>query len=115
MAADLKAHIREAVDTLKSGGTLLYPTDTVWGIGCDATNSDAVRKVAALKDRAASKSYVCLVANDGMLQRYVPDIPDVAWELIMTGAAISTIPTLIVFLIFQRFIIRGVVMAGLKG
>ena len=81
MASDLRTALHEAVNTLSNGGTLLYPADTIWGIGCDATNGEAVKKVAQLKDRSASKSYVCLVPNDGMLQRYVPDIPDVAWDL----------------------------------
>jgi len=82
MPEEVNDKIREACNVLKAGGTLLYPADTVWGIGCDATNADAVRKISELKGRAAIKSYVCLVANDGMLQRYVPHIPEVAWELV---------------------------------
>lgn len=78
----MDAEIKAAVETMRNGGTVLYPTETIWGVGCDATNSAAVQKVSKLKGRAAGKSYVCLVANDGMLQRYVPDIPEVAWELL---------------------------------
>ncbi len=74
--------IREAVNVLKRGGIILYPTDTVWGIGCDATNREAVKKIYALKQREESKSMLVLVDSEGMLDRTVRDIPDVAWQLI---------------------------------
>lgn len=74
--------IREAVKCLKSGGIILYPTDTVWGIGCDATNAEAVKKIYDLKKRAESKSMLVLVDSEGMLERTVSDIPEVAWQLI---------------------------------
>ena len=74
--------IRKAVDVLRNGGIILYPTDTVWGIGCDATNPDAVRKIYELKQREDTKSMLVLVDSDGMLQRTVKDIPEIAWELI---------------------------------
>ena len=66
----------------KNGGIILYPTDTVWGIGCDATNAEAVAKVYALKRRDDSKALICLVDSDDRLQRYVRSVPDVAWQLI---------------------------------
>lgn len=74
--------IQNAVEVLRRGGTILYPTDTVWGIGCDATNVDAVRKVYELKQRDDSKALICLVDSDARLQRYVRQVPDVAWQLI---------------------------------
>lgn len=73
--------IRNAVDVLKRGGVILYPTDTVWGIGCDATNAEAVKKVYEIKRREDSKSMICLVDSDSRLQRYVADIPDPAWDI----------------------------------
>jgi len=74
--------IRNAVETMRRGGTILYPTDTVWGIGCDATNAEAVKRVYDIKQRDDSKALICLVDNDARLQRYVRDVPDVAWQLI---------------------------------
>ncbi len=74
--------IRNAVTVLKRGGIILYPTDTVWGIGCDATNPDAVKKIYDLKRRAESKSMLVLVDGEVMLERTVKDIPEVAWQLI---------------------------------
>lgn len=74
--------IRAAVDCMRKGGIILYPTDTVWGIGCDATNPEAVRKIYALKHRAESKSMLVLVDGEGMLDRTVADIPEVAWQLV---------------------------------
>lgn len=74
--------IKQAVDCLKNGGLILYPTDTVWGIGCDATNPDAVKRIYDLKRREESKSMLVLVDSDGALERIVYDIPEVAWQLI---------------------------------
>jgi L-threonylcarbamoyladenylate synthase len=74
--------IRNAVETMRRGGVILYPTDTVWGIGCDATNAEAVRKVYDIKERDDSKALICLVDSDARLQRYVRQVPDVAWQLI---------------------------------
>jgi L-threonylcarbamoyladenylate synthase len=67
---------------MRRGGTILYPTDTVWGIGCDATNAEAVKRVYDIKQRDDSKALICLVDNDARLQRYVRNVPDVAWQLI---------------------------------
>ncbi len=67
---------------MRRGGTILYPTDTVWGIGCDATNPDAVQRVYTIKQRDDSKALICLVDSDARLQRYIRNVPDVAWQLI---------------------------------
>ncbi len=74
--------INNAIEVLSNGGLILYPTDTVWGIGCDATNAIAVQKIYELKQRVATKSMICLVANDFMLERHVNTVPDVAYDLI---------------------------------
>jgi L-threonylcarbamoyladenylate synthase len=74
--------IRKAVEVLRKGGVILYPTDTVWGIGCDATNAEAVKRVYEIKQRDDSKALICLVDSDNRLQRYVRNVPDVAWQLI---------------------------------
>lgn len=79
-----KEDINQALETLKNGGLILYPTDTIWGIGCDATNPDAVEKVFALKGRDLSKSMLILLHNDNQLASYVREIPEVAYELIDT-------------------------------
>ncbi|MDD5825771.1 MAG: L-threonylcarbamoyladenylate synthase [Prevotellaceae bacterium] len=74
--------IRNAVEVMRKGGVILYPTDTVWGIGCDATNAEAVARVYEIKKRADSKALICLVDSDARLQRYVKKVPNVAWELL---------------------------------
>ena len=74
--------IRNAVEVMRKGGVILYPTDTVWGIGCDATNADAVARVYNIKRREDSKALICLVDSDARLQRYVRKVPNVAWELL---------------------------------
>ncbi len=73
--------LRSAVKTLREGGIVLYPTDTVWGIGCDATNPEAVAKVFALKQRAEAKSMLVLVDSPMRAQAYVSEIPDVAYDM----------------------------------
>lgn len=77
-----KDDLQQAVRVLRAGGVIVYPTDTVWGIGCDATNEDAVRKVYALKHRVDSKSMLVLLDGAGKLQGYVEHIPDAAWDLL---------------------------------
>ena len=74
--------IKNAIDVLRKGGVILYPTDTVWGIGCDATNAAAVKRVYDIKQRDDSKALICLVDSDARLQRYVRNVPEVAWQLI---------------------------------
>lgn len=71
-----------AVEHLKKGGIILYPTDTIWGIGCDATNAEAIEKVIALKNRPETKSLIALVHSVPFLERYVRDIPHVAFDVI---------------------------------
>ena len=74
--------IRQARETMRKGGVILYPTDTVWGIGCDATNAEAVKRVYAIKQRDDSKALICLVDSDARMQRYFRNVPDVAWQLV---------------------------------
>lgn len=74
--------IKNAVAVLRKGGVILYPTDTVWGIGCDATSQEAVRRVYDIKQRDDSKALICLVDSDARMQRYFRRVPDVAWQLI---------------------------------
>jgi L-threonylcarbamoyladenylate synthase len=73
--------IQNALKILREGGTILYPTDTIWGIGCDATNEKAVEKVFTIKQRTESKSLICLVSDDGMLNRFVKEVPEMAWDI----------------------------------
>ena len=77
-----KEDLQQAAETLRKGGIILYPTDTVWGIGCDARQEDAVKKIFALKQREDSKSMLCLLDSPTKLQGYVDEIPDMAWDLI---------------------------------
>ena len=74
--------VNAAVEVMRRGGVILYPTDTVWGIGCDATNAEAVAKVYAIKHREDSKAMICLVDSEARLQRYVRNVPNVAWDVI---------------------------------
>lgn len=74
--------LRQALDCLRRGGVILYPTDTVWGLGCDARCSEAIKRIYAIKDRADSKALITLVASPAMLERTVENVPDVAWQLI---------------------------------
>lgn len=74
--------INQSLEILTQGGLILYPTDTVWGIGCDATNPEAVEKVFKLKQRHDSKALICLVADDRMLSKYIKKIPDVAYDIL---------------------------------
>lgn len=74
--------IKTAVQTLRRGGLILYPTDTIWGIGCDASNEEAVRRIFQLKQREDSKAMICLVDNANRMQRYLRQVPDVAWDLV---------------------------------
>ena len=78
MVEDIKA----ALEVLQKGGVILYPTDTIWGIGCDACNEDAVKKVYAIKKRIDSKSMLVLMENASLIDRYVIEVPDIAFDLI---------------------------------
>lgn len=85
--------IDACIKVLQAGGVILYPTDTVWGIGCDATNSEAVAKIYQLKKRVNTKTMICLVANDFMLERYIENVPEVAFDIL----DIAEKPTTIVY------------------
>ena len=87
----LQTEIENTLATLKRGGLILYPTDTVWGIGCDATNADAIDKIYALKKRAESKSMICLVHDFKMLNQFVEEIPEVAYDILKYAAKPTTI------------------------
>ena len=79
---DTAAILKEAVSALRAGGVILYPTDTVWGIGCDATRPEAVARVFAIKRRSEAKSLVLLAANLDMVARYVKAVPNIAIDLV---------------------------------
>src|SRR5256885_17189350 len=74
--------IEQCLSALNKGGLILYPTDTIWGIGCDATNEKAVARIYELKKRQDSKSMIILLDNDSKLLSYVREVPDQAWDLI---------------------------------
>ena len=74
--------IRNCIDVLKKGGLILYPTDTIWGIGCDATNAEAVKRVYELRQRADNKAMIVLVDDASLLERYMHEVPEMAYQLI---------------------------------
>ena len=78
----LRDEVNNALQILKDGGVILYPTDTVWGLGCDATNELAVAKINEIKGRSSDKSLIVLLDTDNKLQSYVTEIPEVAYQLI---------------------------------
>ena len=80
--ADIPAVMAEALEVLRKGGVILYPTDTIWGIGCDATDPDAVKRIYGIKRRSDSKSLVLLANDLDMVARYITKIPDVAIDLV---------------------------------
>lgn len=82
MNEEIKDDIRNACRVLREGGIILYPTDTIWGIGCDATNRDAVQRIYEIKQRENKKSMLVLLDNPAKLQQYVGDVPNLAWDLI---------------------------------
>ncbi len=73
---------KTALQTLKNGGIILYPTDTIWGLGCDATNEEAVKRIYEIKKRSNKKSMLVLLNNPGEIQKYITNMPDIAWDLI---------------------------------
>ncbi|WP_319272097.1 L-threonylcarbamoyladenylate synthase [uncultured Draconibacterium sp.] len=85
--------LKKAVEVLKNGGVILYPTDTIWGIGCDATNAEAVKRIYDIKKREDSKSMLVLMENPALLDRYVDEVPEVAWDLV----EISTTPLTVIY------------------
>ena len=82
MSQEMIEEIKKACQVLNEGGVILYPTDTIWGIGCDATNEEAVRRVYEIKRRADSMAMLVLVDNPVKVDFYVQDVPEVAWDLI---------------------------------
>ena len=85
--------LKKAVEVLKSGGIILYPTDTIWGIGCDATNAEAVKHIYDIKKREDSKSILILMENPALLNRYIDEVPEVAWDLV----ELSTTPLTVIY------------------
>ena len=79
---NMNEEINNAYEVIKEGGIILYPTDTVWGIGCDATNVDAVAKIYKLKQRAETQSMICLMNGEKMMYNVFKEIPEVAWQII---------------------------------
>jgi L-threonylcarbamoyladenylate synthase len=73
--------IKDSLITLRKGGIILYPSDTIWGLGCDPTNEIAVKKLFKIKSRSGNKSLIILVDRETMLERYVSEVPEIAWEL----------------------------------
>ena len=88
---DFEEDIKKSLSVLKAGGVILYPTDTIWGLGCDATNSAAVEKVFNIKTRNESKSLIILVNSIDMLERYVREMPQTAIELVSVSDSPLTI------------------------
>ena len=89
----MEKEVEAALEVLRRGGLILYPTDTVWGIGCDATNWEAVKRVYDIKQRADSKAMLVLVDSEAKVEFYVRDVPPVAWDLI----ELSTKPLTIIY------------------
>jgi len=85
--------LKNCLTHLKNGGLILYPTDTLWGIGCDANNSEAVKKIYALKKRIDSKALICMVADDRMLTKYIKNVPEIALNII----EVTENPTTIIY------------------
>lgn len=85
--------IIQALETLRKGGVILYPTDTVWGLGCDATNESAVQRIYNIKKRSESRSMLVLLENPALLERYIDEVPVIAWDLI----EITTTPLTIIY------------------
>lgn len=79
---DFKEDIQNALITLRKEGTILYPTDTIWGLGCDATSPQAVKKILAIKKRDEEKKFIILLDHESRLQSYVNEVPEQAWTLI---------------------------------
>lgn len=85
--------IKKAVETLRNGGIILYPTDTIWGLGCDATNAQAIEKIYAIKKRTDNKKMLILASNEAMIERYLEEMPEIAYSLI----DVATTPLTIIY------------------
>ena len=93
LTPESKEDIRRAVEVMNKGGIILYPTDTIWGLGCDATNADAVRRIYEIKQRTDAKALISLVDSETKVQFYVKEVPEVAWDVM----EISERPMTVVF------------------
>ena len=80
--SDINSEVHKAFEVIQNGGIILYPTDTVWGIGCDATNAEAVKKIYALKQREESKSMIVLMNSEKMMYNVFKEIPETAWQIL---------------------------------
>jgi L-threonylcarbamoyladenylate synthase len=89
----MESDITKALEVLREGGVILFPSDTTWSLGCDATNPIAVKKITDIKKKQSAKGMLVLMENPALLDRYVADIPDIAWDLI----EISNTPLTIIF------------------
>ncbi len=87
----MNTEIQNALEVLQNGGIILYPTDTVWGIGCDASNEEAVNKVYALKQREESKSMIVLMNNEKMLYNVFRELPEVVWDILDNSEKPTTV------------------------
>ncbi|MFA9390739.1 MAG: L-threonylcarbamoyladenylate synthase [Prolixibacteraceae bacterium] len=83
--------VAKALEVLRKGGIILYPTDTIWGIGCDATNAEAVKRIYDLKQREDSKSMLVLMENPNLMLGYIEEMPEVGWDLIEFAEKPTTI------------------------
>jgi L-threonylcarbamoyladenylate synthase len=81
LSAESKEDIRRAIEVMNNGGIILYPTDTIWGLGCDATNAEAVKRIYAIKQRTDAKALISLVDSEAKVQFYVREVPEVAWDV----------------------------------
>lgn len=88
---EFRDDIRQAVEVMNRGGVILYPTDTIWGIGCDATNEKAVKRIFEIKRRNDAKALITLIDSEAKLEAYVTQVPDVAWDLITVAEKPLTI------------------------
>ncbi len=91
IATSFHDDLAKAVEVLRAGGIILYPTDTLWGIGCDATNAAAVKRIYEIKQREDTKSMLILMENENLLNSYVTEVPEVAWDLIEVSESPLTI------------------------
>lgn len=82
MQEKIKVEIQKTISILKQGGIIVYPTDTIWGLGCDALNEKAIDKLFTLKNRAEEKSMLILIPEENLLMKYVKEVPEQAWDLI---------------------------------
>ena len=93
MMKSIEVEINNCIKVLKSGGVILYPTDTIWGIGCDATNDDAIKKIYKIKNREESKAMITLLANKKSLYQYVKEVPKKIEEILKE----SIVPTTVIY------------------